>query len=164
MAIPQEILDMNEAAHLCGTFDHQFPNPNRDEGSRAVVKLRFHVYLEVVMQSKHDWVLRGYCQKIKAVCREEKGTQVPHPKDATVEDVLGEFYAQRASMAADVVENQMRDRWEKAQKQGDSVFPPGVQVNAAVQRHVQEDDYQYEISYWYEKPDVYVLFHCYPSR
>jgi hypothetical protein len=55
-------------------------------------------------------------------------------------------------------------RWQQPQAPGTSAFTVGTRVDAAVQMQLQQDGYQYEVSYWYDSHDIYVLFHCYPGR
>lgn len=164
MPIPATITSMGQAAHLCGTFPLTLPNPNPSRESRPELTRVFHVYLELAMQAKHDALLRAYCQRIGVQGRPRAGTQVEHRSTDTAGLVLapGGFYTERAETAADVVRDQMVSRWSQPQRPGEPVFAPGTRTDAAVQAQVQDDDYRYEISYWYDAPDVYVLFHCYP--
>jgi hypothetical protein len=165
MPVPQEIFNMHQAAHLCGQFPLQFPNPQGGAGARAQITRNFHVYLEIGMQSKHDALMRGYCNQIHVVSRREDGTQVKHAAGATAGTVLqaGGFYAQKAGIAANIIKTQMAARWQQVQVPGQSVFTPGHRVDAGVQSQIQTDRYRYEISYWYDGQDIYVLFHCYPA-
>jgi hypothetical protein len=166
MPVPQAIQAMNQSAYLCGTFQLQFANPQGGHGPRANPTRNFHVYLEIGMQSKHDELMRGHCQAIHVAARRQDGTQVRHAQGATAATVLAPagFYSQKARIAADVTKNQMVARWQQPQVAGQSVFTPGVRVDAGVQMKLQNDGFQYEISYWYDGNDIYVLFHCYPGR
>jgi hypothetical protein len=125
------------------------------------------------MQSKHDGIIRGYCQNIHVESRRADGTQVVH-NFVTGPTALAGFYPGKGQVAVEVVAAQMEERWN-AQTQGPRapVFvrpTPGAlgssraRVDASVQSQVQRDRYSYDISYWYDGPDIYVLFHCYPAR
>jgi hypothetical protein len=163
MPIPAEITGMNQAAKLVGTFPLQFNNPNPRTAGRAQLTRTFHVYLEVAMQAKHDALMRGYCQRIGVQGRPQAGSQITgHGTNADAVLGNGGFYEARAQTAADAVKTQMVARWGQQQQQGQQVFTPGQRVDAAIQSQVQNDNYRYEISYWYDGDDVYVLFHCYP--
>lgn len=170
MSVPAAITSLGKAAYDCGTFTIQFDNPNPGRESRRELARDFHVYLEVAMQAKHDAVMRGYCQQIGAQARRQDGTQVQHRPGETAESALRGFYTERAAVAAQAVKDQMVSRWEEAQPEGRPEFRSGERVDAAIQNQVQEDGFQYEISYWYEtrepaaSREVYVLFHCYPAR
>lgn len=133
----------------------------------------FHVFLELTMQAKHDGLIAGYCESIDVVARRGQDSQVEHDATTGVGALTG-FYVARAATAAAVVVEQMEARWN-AQPEGrpTPVFTrlaPGyagsqaAQVDALVQHDVQPDGYQYEISYWYDGPDIYVLYHCAPER
>jgi hypothetical protein len=166
MPVPQAIQAMNQSAYLCGTFQLQFANPHGGQGIRAQMTRNFHVYLEIGMQSKHDELMRGHCQAIRVQARRQDGTQVPHSRGATAATVLapGGFYSQKARIAANVVKDLMIARWQQPQVAGQAAFTPGTRVDAGVQMKLQSDGFQYEISYWYDGNDIYVLFHCYPGR
>ena len=144
------------------------------QGARAGGNIRtFHPYLELTMQSKHDAVVRGYCQQVGVTHRPQKGSQCNH-NHATGDQAFAGYYNLRAQVAAEVVKAQMEGRWiNQPQGARTPVFTrvtPGAlgstqsRVDASVQNTVQRDNHQYDISYWYDGPDIYVLFHCYPSR
>lgn len=164
MPVPKAITAMGKSAHFCGDFPLTFDNPNDPAtGGRSRLTRNFHVYLELTMQAKHDALIRGYCQKIKVEGRREDGAQVRHAKGATAETALAGVYGEKAEIAATVVLAQMIEKWQKSVP-GREVFTPGVRVDAAMQSETQSDGYGYEISYWYDGDDIYVLFHCYPDE
>ena len=164
MPIPAAITNMGISVHNCGAFERTFNNPKHPSaGKRAELTRTFRAYLELTMQSKHDSVIRGECQRLGVQWRNANHSQITHNQGATADQVLSNFYAQRAGTAADVVRDQMVTRWQRPQAEGQVVFTVGVRVDAAVQRDAQADGYRYEISYWYDGQDSYVLFHSYPA-
>ena len=173
MAIPAAILIMGRSAHLCGSFPLQVNNPKPDPpkvvngvptpAPRTQLARNFHVYLELTMQAKHDANMRGYCNTVQVVGRPQAGEQIRDSGLSGTVALTG-FYVVKSRMAAEVTRDQMIKRW-KAQKPGAGpVFIPGVRVDASIQNEVQTDNYQYELSYWYDNQDIYVLYHCYPAR
>lgn len=166
MPVPVAISSMRQSANLNGRFPITFPTPKKAEDGRTQITRNFHVYLELTMQCKHDPLMIGYCHQINVIARAQDGTQVRHTPGSTAASVLapGGFYAQRALKAADVTKTIMVAKWGKPQLPGRPVFTPGKREDASVQMDIQSDGYQYEISYWYDGPDIYVLYHVYPSR
>lgn len=166
MPVPHAILSMQQAAHLCGQFPLQLPNPKASLESRAQLARNFHVYLEVGMQSKHDAVMQAYCKQINVEPRRPDGTQVDHPKGTTAQTILAPagFYGVKARVAAEVARNHMLKVWQQQSPLSQQpAFKPETRIDAGVQKQLQSDLYRYEVSYWYGGPDVYVLFHCYPG-
>lgn len=164
MPLPQKIQQLGQSAHKCGDFPRLFNNPAQQANAgRAQINRTFHVYLELCMQSKHDQLLSGYCKSLKLQPRKQQQTQIIH-HGATAASVLAGFYQQRAIVAADIARDEMIAKWRVGAAEGESVFTKGAQVDAAVQMDIQPDGYQYELSYWYDGPDVYVLYHCSPER
>jgi len=170
MPPPHGITSMGASAQALGPIALAAGPP----GARAGGNMRtFHPYLELTMQSKHDAVIRGYCNQVAVVGRRADGTQCNH-NFATAPLAFAGYYNLRAQVAAEVVKTQMEGRWAgQAQGPRTPVFTrptPGAlgstraRVDASVQNTVQRDNHQYDISYWYDGPDIYVLFHCYPSR
>jgi hypothetical protein len=153
---------MGASAYDCGVIQHQFANPNAAGGGRAQLTRSFHVYLELTMQSKHDRLIYGYCLAHQVEGRRQDGTQIPATAGATALARLGGFYVTRAQTAAAAAAAHMVGRWQAPQVQGRQVFRQGERVDAAVQAVQQADGYYYELSYWYDGTDIYVLFHCYP--
>jgi hypothetical protein len=168
MPVPAGITSMGISAHRLATITRQFNNPSAQAAAgRAQLTRNFLVYLELAMQAKHDALMRGYCQSIGVVGRAQDGTQVRHAANATANGVLtgAGFYGQKAGIAADIARDHMVAKWRQtASIPGQAVFTPGTRVDASVQMQVQSDGFQYEVSYWYDEQDIYVLFHCYPSR
>ncbi len=164
MPVPAAILGMGVSAHNCGNIQRVFANPRGGAGGRVNLTRTFHVYLELTMQAKHDQLIAGYCHTVGAVARRQDGTQVRHPPRTTAVAALAGFYVLKAGVAADVTVANMTGRWQRQAVGGAPVFTPGVRVDAGVQNQVQNDRYQYEISYWYDGDDIYVLYHCYPDR
>ncbi len=162
MPVPRDLQNLGNATYYMGNFPLTFNNPHQRYGGRARLTKNFYVYLEVVFQAKHDRAMYAYCRSIGIQPRNNAGTQVGHnygPNDA-----FSYFYPQKAHIAANVSLGNMLRRWGSARNNpGVSVFTPEVRVDAAVQGIVQEDGYSYEISYWYDNDNIYVLFHCYPS-
>lgn len=163
MPVPRDITALGSSAHLCGTFVRQISNPNPG-GNRALLARTFHVYLELAMQAKHDQVIRGYCRQVGLNPRNDRGTEFKHGSLATGQQVLAVFYKARASVAAEAAEKHMVTKWKLPQAPGGSVFTKEARVDASVQMQRQSDGNQYEVSYWYDGTDIYVLFHCYPQR
>jgi hypothetical protein len=158
MPVPAGITSMGAAAYNCGTTVLTFNNPRPHVGGqRPTLTRNFIVYLELAMQAKHDAKIQGYCRSIHVAPRTTDGTQVTYAGPAATALAPGGFYRTRAATAANVVKNQMVTRW-----QGGTTFVPGTRVDASVQAHVQADGYRYEVSYWYDGNDIYVLFHTYP--
>lgn len=165
MPPPAAITNMGNAARLCGNFPRQFANPH-GAGNRVQINRNYHVYLDVYMQSKHCNLMRGLCLAMNIQPRQAQGSQIHHAGGATAVNVFAApagFYVQRGGMVADVVVQRMIARWQAPQIGGQSVFTPGVGVNAGVQHAVQPDGYRYEIDYWYDVRDIYCLFHGYPN-
>jgi hypothetical protein len=162
MAIPVAITSMGRAAQRVSMLTLTFANPSA--GGRMISKT-FYAYLEVGMQSKHDVLMRGYCDLVHVVKRDTDGNQVPHPRGTTAAGALGPggLYDVKGRKAADVVLTQMKEKWAKPQVAGTSVFTANTRVDASVQKVIQSDNYRYEVSYWYQDDGVYVLFHCYPA-
>jgi len=163
MGVPSGISSLGKAAYFCGKHSIKFTNPKYSgSGGRQQLTRDFHGYLEVAMQAKHDSLMVGYCKSVQVAPRKQAGNQIQHGKNATATGVLNNFYPQKAVVAAEVVCDQMIKRW-KNQSQTQPEFTPGVRIDASVQSIVQRDLYRYEISYWYDGQDIYVLFHCYPK-
>ena len=117
------------------------------------------------MQAKHDAVIGAHCRTLKLQPRATDGTQIRHGiPNATGLQVLAAFYRTAAQVAAEVARDHMIARWRLPQRPGQSTFTPGERVDAAVQMQVQRDGNQYELSYWFDSLDIYVLFHVYPPR
>jgi hypothetical protein len=163
MPVPADITAMGAAAHRFIPIQRQFANPQGGQGGRANLTRTFHPYLELAMQAKHDVLFQGYCKQIGVIPRPTHGTQVTHAKGSTAAGVLGAFYATKAGIAADLASSNMQTRWRAQAPGAPSVFTVGKRVDAAIQGIRQSDGYRYEISYWYDNNDIYVLFHCYPG-
>ena len=163
MAVPRAITDMGASAHDCGDFDLTFDNPKEDASAgRTQLTRSFHVYLELAMQAKHDQIISGYCRTVDVQPRKQDGAQVKN-SGANGAAALAGFYVTKAETAAEVAKDHMVKKWANQAQGAAPVFTPGVRVDAAVQNTVQSDDYSYEISYWYDGQDIYVLYHCYPA-
>jgi hypothetical protein len=164
MPLPRDITAMGSSAHRVLMAPLAVVNP-KPSGGRATLNKNFHVYLELTMQSKHDGLMRGYCKKVGVVDRKEDGTQVTHTSGATAEAALTGIYADKGRIAAEAVAAQMTEKWRTTTPApGKGVFTPGVRVDAGLQKKPQRDGWGYEVSYWYDVQDIYVLFHCYPPR
>ena len=160
MPVPHEITNMLDTVQLCGTFPRTFGNPKPAPGTtRTQITKTFRVYLELVMQAKHDVLISGHCKSLKLTPRRTDGSQITHRGAPTATALLGAggFYEARAGQATDTVLAQMITKW-----QGGTTFTVATRVDASVQGVVQTDGYRYELSYWYDNADVYILFHCYP--
>jgi hypothetical protein len=162
MPVPQAITQMGASAHLCGTFPLPFNNPKATAANRTQLTRNFLVYLEVAMQSKHDANMRAYCNTVNVAPRRADGTQVKSGADGP--QALAVFYVIKSRTAAEVTRDQMVQKWQSQGNTETDVFTPGVRVDASIQKKVQTDNFQYEISYWYDNQDIYVLHHCYPSK
>lgn len=159
MPIPKLISDTGKGYHHVGDYELKFKNPNQNTENRETLTRTFSAYLELQFQSKHDALIGGYCRSINIDPRRSDGSQIRHGSNAKAEDVLKGFYKEKGKIAADATLEQMIQTWKKG-----GHFKDGEQINAAIQRDVQSDDYQYEISYWYYSGgEIYVLFHCYPK-
>jgi hypothetical protein len=160
MPVPAAILQMGRSAHLCGAFALPVNTPSMP---RAQLTRNFHVYLELTMQSKHDANMRAYCQTVQVEGRRQDGNQVPN-SGANGPAALAIFYVTKSQKAAEVTRDLMMKKWKLQKAGAPNVYTPGVRVDASIQKDVQSDNYQYEISFWYDNQDIYVLYHCYPSR
>lgn len=164
MPVPKAITDMGKSAYACGDFQLTFDNPNESAThGRSRLTRNFHTYLELTMQAKHDELMRGYCRAIDVEGRRKQGAQVTYAQSTTAQAALAGFYRGKAAIAANVVLGQMAEKWRTQSTPGQEVFTTGVRVDAGVQSETQDDGYGYEISYWYDGQDIYVLFHCYPD-
>lgn len=162
MPLPLEIRQSGDASYNCGNYYIGISNPKRQQGERATIYKNFKAYLELEMQSKHDQWVSGYCHSLQLSPRKQDGSQITHKKNATKQDVLDGFYNEKGRTASDVVVDIMKEKWSKPTQSGESEFEQGKRYDAAVQKKKQSDNYRYEISYWYDVKDIYVLFHCYP--
>lgn len=161
MPVPAAIITMGASAHCVGRYLLQFHNPKVMQGGRAQLTRNFIAYLEVAMQAKHDILLSGYCRTIGFDPRRSDGTQITHRRGTTAAQVLGMggFYAQRGAIASEATLRSMLGKWT-----ANETLNIGTRYDPAVLSRVQRDRYQYDISYWYDVQDIYVLFHCTPER
>ena len=175
MPLPVPIADMNRAAHHCGDTQLIFDNPRGGAGGRTRITRTFKTYLELGMQSKHDEVIRGECQRIGVVGRPEAGTQFVHGPRVTAAMILAPngFYAQRGVTAAHIARDKMIELWRLQAPGAAPVFSDHTTGNATNRYHrvdiggqniPRQDGNCYEASFWYEGHTLYVLFHCYPPR
>lgn len=162
MPVPNTITNMGNAAYQLPNINKTINNP-KDPGTRPTLTYTLHPYLEVACQSKHDATMRGYCLQNHIQPRPQAGSQVPNPNNWTANQMLSNFYPARAETAADVVMAKVSAALAKNTPAGTVAIPIGQQIDAAVQAIMQADGYRYELSYWYDTRDIYLLFHCYPG-
>ena len=74
------------------------------------------------------------------------------------------FYRTRAETACALASAKMTSAWTANKNPNNTVFVRDTRTDCAVQGDVQDDDYQYEVSFYYAMTDVFVTFHCYPAR
>lgn len=164
MGIPTTISSMGKAAYKLPDISKSIINP-KSAGTRTTLDYTLHPYLEVAFQSKHDATLYGYCLRkdVNVKPRGTDGNQVPNKKNLTADQMLSDFYPERAQTAAEIVMQKVSAALTKDTPTGSVAIRVGVQIDAAVQAIVQTDNYRYEVSYWYDTRDIYLLFHCYPA-
>jgi len=164
MPVPNEIKDGGDAFLYLGAIKDTIPNPNVVTGSRRDLSRTFHAYLEVGYQSKHDSHARAYCLSKNLTPRRSDQSQVRVNKNAKSIDWLKTFYLERARTAVKMTIDHMCEKWSGQQTVNTPVFTAGNRVDVSEQSVVQPDNFQYETSYYYDGPEIYVTFHCYPAR
>ena len=162
MPLPAALAAMGISAYHTADVSLPLSNPKAGTAGRTTLNRNFRVYLEVAMQAKHDANMRSYCDGAGIAKRSMAGTQVPN-SGANGAAALQGFYKTKSTVAATVARDQMQTKWAAQGPNGPLVFTPGTRVDASVQRVLQADGFRYEVSYWYDVQDIYVLYHCYPA-
>ncbi len=113
------------------------------------------VDLEAIGQSKHDYLLAGYCKQHNRGTRKSGPPLVMH-EHRTAEEALSGYYLHRGWMCLLLVEEHMSQNGPNT----------GSQVNLCIQEDEQVDGHQYEVSYYIDPStgEIYVFFHCYPEE
>lgn len=162
MPIPPALAAMGISAYHTADISLPLTNPKAATASRITLSRVFRVYLEVAMQAKHDANMRSYCDGMGIAKRNRDGSQVSN-SGATGAAALQTFYRTKSTIAATIARDGMQTKWGAQGANGAPVFTPGTRVDASVQRMLQTDGFRYEVSYWYDVQDIYVLYHCYPA-
>ncbi|USO00974.1 MAG: hypothetical protein H6849_02585 [Alphaproteobacteria bacterium] len=101
-----------------------------------------HAYVDW-FQGKHDLKMKGYCSDNNLECRaKEGGEKVCYNGDFS--EALTNFYTDRGKVATTISKDHLL-------KNRPTRSP--TKVDLSVQREIQQDGFQYEITYIYEKVD-----------
>jgi hypothetical protein len=164
MPVPQAILDQGNNYHKTNVITIEFDAPRAGQGAGAAPRhlaKRFHCYVELYFQAKHSNLIRGYCDSKKIARRNDTGEMCVEGQTAEVALGASGFYAARSRTAADIVYHDMRRKWAGPQGPG-SIIGAG-RHDCGVQKHIQADGFQYEVSYYYNG-EAYLFYHVYPPR
>lgn len=163
MHVPKAILDQGKNFHLTSIITKEFaaPRAGQAKGGKRHLTKRFHCYVELYFQAKHSYLIRGYCDSKGIPRRSDTGEMCVENETAEVALGANGFYAARSRTAADTVYHDMCRKW--AGPQGAGPIIGSDRQDCGVQKIVQADGYQYEVSYFYNG-EAHLFYHVYPER
>jgi hypothetical protein len=130
----------------------------RTGARQRLIQKNFITYIEIYEQTAHDSGLHAFAKGRGISPRGHHRGQVSPANDGA--NPLT-YYQTHGQKAAEMVSAFITKKWNETVKANENTFVRNAKQTLTTQSEVQDNDFSYDVTMYYDNTDIYVVFHCY---